>query len=210
MPATSPVLGEELRGAVHHRADRARQQDVPEERAEHVAMGRDQRMRDRHPAELVDRQLADREVRVALADPALQGLSRAFGVARGERELDLGERMAELPEADRVIEHQHVQRQHRQHTDQLQQHLREPDADDGDAHRQTPAEGAMAPLAGVGRTCDRVGDRACRAVHAVVSRQREHLLEHERQDQCDEAHGGMIPTPLKPRRTGRGCAASLR
>ena len=110
--AIGPVAAHELGEPIQHRAGRAeaegRQQDEPEEDAEHVAVRGEQRMLDHVAQEFGRRQLA----RVEVA-PLGEQATRLELVAAVEGGADVGEVVAELAKAEREVEHGDVEGERR-------------------------------------------------------------------------------------------------
>jgi len=111
-------------------------------------------MRQQHAAlhglsdDLLDGQFGAVEGRLVDALPGREDLARPGHVAAAERQLDLGERMAELAKSQRQIEHHHVDREREQHAERRSDGIEQADADRRARDQQQPGVQAVtAPAA---------------------------------------------------------------
>ena len=124
--------------------------------------------------------------------PVLKERARALDVAAFHRELDVGEVVAELPEAEREIEHRDVEEQREERMHGAQQVVRE----QGQEHRRhdghQPGDDAVAALAAVERLLEPARPGGERAVHRLSLAERPPLLDDERGDDRESAHAAIL------------------
>ena len=120
--------------------------DEPEEHAEDVALRQQQPVLDRLPHDFLLRQIGRAEGRIAEPLPRGQFAPGRRQVAIGQRNLDLAAVMAELPETEREIQHEHVERQAEEPADRDQQRLHRADGErEADDHQQPGIEAVTRP-----------------------------------------------------------------
>ncbi len=182
-----PVAADELGHAEQHRAGRAQAQrradDEPEEHAEDMPVRSQQRMFDHMAQHLGVWQLAGIQVQ-----PFGQQAPHLVVVAVVQRLAQIGEVVAELAEAQRQVEHHHIEG-HRQ------QQAVVPDAQGDERHQQRRRQHRYAPhhprmprLAGV-EVAPHPADPGHQPVmHPVVARQGFQLFDQQRDQDGEETH----------------------
>jgi hypothetical protein len=116
----------------------------------------------------------------------------ALDVARLDRELQLGEVVAELAEAQGEVEHRDLEGSREQEVDRGEQVVEE----DGQQHRRQhgdqPGDQAVEAFAAVERLLEPARPGREELVHALAVVERPPLLEQQRRDDRDDAHGGIL------------------
>jgi hypothetical protein len=183
----APVAAAELGEAVQDCAQRPEaergQGDEPEEDAEHVPVRCQQRVLHHMPQHFRARQLARVEVAPLGEQPPRLVLVAAF-----ERVADVGEVVAELPEAERAVEHDDVEGQAEQRVLPVQQQIDTAHGERRYEHGRAPSHPGMVRATGV-EVATAPGDvGAQRLVRGRLARQRLDLLQHQRHEDREKTH----------------------
>src|ERR1051325_8350700 len=130
------------------------------------------------------------------ASPLLEKRARALDVAGLDRELDVGEVVAELAKAEREIEHGDVERQREQAVHRLQREMQRRRSRHRRQHGDEPGDDTVAALAAVEGLLEPARPRTEHAVHRRRSSERTPLLDDERGDDREDAHAPILAARL--------------
>ncbi|CAM2158187.1 hypothetical protein PT2222_40185 [Paraburkholderia tropica] len=180
---TRPFAREVFGEAIQHRARRTDRHEEPEEHAEHVTMRGHHRVDQR-----VAHDLAHGHVHGVDAGPLGEDFTRARHVVVIQREVDIGEIVAELAETEREVHHHHVPEE-RQHEADVIEHVVDERRDEGPRqHDHEPGEHAVLLLARVEAVGGPFRIEAHERHDRIVGRQRPHLFDDESQQYGKEGH----------------------
>ena len=121
-------------------------------------------------------------------DPGCQHPAGPSQIAGRQRQLDLGEGVAELTKTDGQVQHRHMQAEHRDRVQPLREPLERHHQCAQRADDQRPSEHAVLAFAGIGRPVHRLGRPGDRVMNEVALGQGPALLDQQRKDQGDEGH----------------------
>ena len=122
------------------------------------------------------------------AAPLVEQHARTLDVAGLHRELDVGEVVAELPEAEREIEHGDVEDQREQRVHRVEHRVQREGEQHRRQHGDQPGDHAVAALAAVEGLLEPRRPRRERALHGLALAQRAPLLDDQRGDDRENTH----------------------
>jgi hypothetical protein len=183
MVRLTPGARKIFRHAVHDCAGRTERHEEPEEDAEDMTVGSDERLFDRQ-----SRDFPALERRSILPGPFRQQAARGVGVAGIERELDRGEVMAVVPESEGEIDDEYVPDQR---GDRAEVGARKVDEERGQRERpdhRKPAQPAVFRLACVAPCLYLCGEGLDGVVDRIVGAQRFELFNQQGTQYGEKGH----------------------